>query len=695
MRYFLFQINSSKRQIEKEEVIDNKRMKIEEQNAEEVTENVVKNVEKPRANTEIIKVILGENEEITLEAQQTDEKSENQIIIETEADNTSLENETIQEIQIEEIIEQSDIPDENYEKIQVVTESDEANLIFEDPTEEIVTSTPKVAPVKTHCFACNYCERSFPLQQLLDIHMRQHTKERKFTCSECGKKFFTKHDLMKHSHTHTGAKPFVCVVCEKAFSRATLLHRHEKIHVAVPKYLCTYCDRTFLTSEDLDTHMKDHKKNRPFQCQKCDKKFAFKQGLERHEISHTNEDAFKCDYCPETFSTSLKLQRHITRHAGSRPFPCKMCPRTFVLSHHLTRHMKSHYAQKNKEEEGGEYKCDVCSMSFKRKFLLINHSAIHSMVNLKCVICNKEFEDAETVKEHIKTHLGSTPYVCFRCEYSFENEDDLLEHEDKHYDNDNTEDDTDAKEDTNMSEEIKTSDTPRRSQREKKVKNYVDFLKVEDMSDSDDNYVDDNSNDEDFIKNVPIPPVVRSEAVKVYKGKDKLATKLQQIVQETEQTEKNILTKKSPSRITTLDSLGISQSALDAMTDKSGFVEMKIGQKIIRVQKLMMSKAEVQAMSERSKLNIKSGKVIVKNSPDGIDLNKLVQAVNEIPVEENMSSHSSKNVRTYEKKIITKKDDEAIVEMETVKDNSNNENDSPSIAEKIQIAIDKVQDSNN
>ena len=143
--------------------------------------------------------------------------------------------------------------------------------------ESVVNPTLKVNQVKTDCFPCPHCERSFPLKQLLDLHKANHNRERNYNCDECDKAFFTKYDLSKHMLTHTGCKPYTCVVCQKSFSRESLLHRHEKIHIDVPKYLCSQCDRTFLTGEDLDAHTAKHKKKRPFMCKICQKSFVFKQ----------------------------------------------------------------------------------------------------------------------------------------------------------------------------------------------------------------------------------------------------------------------------------------------------------------------------------------------------------------------------------------------------------------------------------
>lgn len=88
---------------------------------------------------------------------------------------------------------------------------------------------------------------------------------------------------------------------------------------------------------------------------------------------------------------------------------------------------------------------------------------------------------------------------------------------------------------------------------------------------------------------------------------------------------------------------------------------MKIGQKVIRVQKLMMTKADVQAMAEQGKLELKGSKVVVKNAPGGIlDINKLsklaqspISCVDDNPT---MQGTNPREVRTYVKKLVKKED---------------------------------------
>lgn len=309
-------------------------------------------------------------------------------------------------------------------------------------------------PVPTDVFPCEFCERSFPLRQLLDIHAVNHVRDRNFTCNVCEKGFFSKYDLNKHSLIHTGERPFKCIVCEKAFSRSTLLRRHEKLHTDHPKFLCEFCERPFLSKEEWEKHTLNHQKKRPFECTICDKTFAFKQGLERHESVHAAVHPFKCEHCEKSFPSQGKLARHLTAHAGSRPYPCRICSKSYLLSHHLTRHMRSH-----KEAALDSYKCHECSETFSDRDKLIYHSANHATESLKCPLCKEQFSDLDDVTEHIKQHTEGEQYACEFCDSIFLTEDRLLEHSDTQHTEENLLYDTDNRTRKNQRVELVESFT--------------------------------------------------------------------------------------------------------------------------------------------------------------------------------------------------------------------------------------------
>lgn len=310
--------------------------------------------------------------------------------------------------------------------------------------------------------------------------------------------------------------------------------------------------------------------------------------------------------------------------------------------------MRSHLAAKSPSGIPiGEYKCDVCSMSFRRKDSLINHSAIHSMVNLRCVICNTAFENAQKVKEHITTHLSSLPYPCDKCDYSFETQDQLEEHEVKHAEMEYEEqiekevteeewqkqvqeecddDDEEYMEDDDVTEftitnNMENPEVIRRSKREARIKNYAEFLKEELGSDAEDAPDDDTSEDvvipsvkstaldEDILK-----PIIRTEGTKVYSRKTSV-NRVKPIILNPAAHVKEAAPEQinEPQQISSLESLSLSNKAIQALGDKQ-FVDMKIGGKMVRVQKLVLTQAEVEAMAKEGRLEKKGNALVLKKT---------------------------------------------------------------------------------
>ncbi|CAH1171139.1 unnamed protein product [Phaedon cochleariae] len=641
-------------------------------------------------------------------------------------DNTNLntiENEI--EIHVSKNIEQVELDEQEYEEGIRGDEDEEYTLVDLDSINKNKEKVAEEEPIK-NCFSCPHCSKSFRLKQLLDLHITNHDRERSFECELCSRKFFNKYDLQKHEDSHNPEKNHICVVCNKSFSRYALLARHEKVHSDAPRYACTVsqCDKTFLTKEYLNAHLENHTKKRPYTCKICSKSFVFKQGLERHEVSHQASKPHKCNYCEASFTSSIKLARHITSHAGLRPYPCKQCGRTFLLSHHLTRHMRSHFASKTSSPESliGLYKCDICSMSFRRKDSLINHSAIHSMVNLRCVICNTVFETANMVKEHITTHLTGLPFPCEKCDYSFESADQLEEHELKHAEmeyedqiekeviseahrkggqknvgsaaDDDEEDDEelDAVEedeeqfegedeyenedvrqytitDIDNSEIIPTSQLVQQQQQQQQRQNQVqqvemkrqqqqhiqkgvqeesneehfemDYMKNEIHSEEEmEMHEPENDNAEyadQVVQQQPLKPIVRQEGTKMYQGR--ATERRPHIVNEEISVRQSSLT------------IPETPIEIDAATTLQSTVNRKIGDKVVKVQKFILTKDEMKAMAKQGILRMKGGQVVLK-SPGQAILNATLKPVHKNDIESllDLKAANKAPVRRYRKR---------------------------------------------
>ena len=53
-------------------------------------------------------------------------------------------------------------------------------------------------------FSCRICNKSFPLQRLLNRHVKCHSDIKRYLCTTCGKGFNDTFDLKRHTRTHTG-----------------------------------------------------------------------------------------------------------------------------------------------------------------------------------------------------------------------------------------------------------------------------------------------------------------------------------------------------------------------------------------------------------------------------------------------------------------------------------------------------------
>lgn len=510
----------------------------------------------------------------------------------------------------------------------------------------------ELSPLRPKTFACSLCEMTFSMKQLLDIHMNSHEKkERVF--------HYEKDQLVE--------------VDKKDFQDDETVDHNEKSHEVNSNVSC-YCGSTFSSREELLDHSKKkHGQRKPFTCGDCGKSFVFKQGLENHKATHSGEKPHKCNYCEAFFTSPIKLTRHLTSHAVLRPYPCKFCKRTFLLSHHLTRHMRSHFAAKtNNLQQIGQFKCDICSMSFRRKDSLINHSAIHSMVNLKCVICNTEFDSAHSVKEHISTHLSGLPFPCEKCSYSFESREQLEEHELKHAEMEyeeqiekevveearaqgqisgdmesadeddeefggdhmgrNGEDDeeyiVDEDEEISFAASISSQSegTLRRSSRPRKTKQFVDFLKSEAESDpeNEEYQQQEPSNEERQMHQTAeietdisqdgeesiIKPIFRKEGMKMYQRKNPIKRPRVVTNVSIDKMKTAPLSQINQPQVTTIENLGLTTKDLEQLPTEK-YVDMKIGNKTVRVQKLVLTREEMKAMAREGR--IRGNTVLIKN----------------------------------------------------------------------------------
>jgi KRAB domain-containing zinc finger protein len=163
-------------------------------------------------------------------------------------------------------------------------------------------------------FECYHCGVRLRYHKSLKRHMRLHIGDKNICCEDpdCNEKFKTKNQLDIHMRQHTDQKRrYTCPLCDKSFFQKKILRQHRKIH-GERNYKCEVCGRAFTENSRLREHMKVHtgkmwirmkmlvrwlsfgfffvvSDEKPFLCSECGKNFRTKFSLDLHLKRHNNE----------------------------------------------------------------------------------------------------------------------------------------------------------------------------------------------------------------------------------------------------------------------------------------------------------------------------------------------------------------------------------------------------------------------
>ena len=124
---------------------------------------------------------------------------------------------------------------------------------------------------------------------------------------------------------------------------------------------------------------------------------------------------FKCNVCSITFKKEAHLKSHQSVHSDERPFGCGFCSKRFKRSDTLGIHERSHTGLKC-------HTCEICGKSYVSKFVLRRHKAIHSNERpFACDLCERKFRIKYDLTVHRRRHFDDKPFSCKECGKKFTN----------------------------------------------------------------------------------------------------------------------------------------------------------------------------------------------------------------------------------------------------------------------------------
>lgn len=156
---------------------------------------------------------------------------------------------------------------------------------------------------------------------------------------------------------------------------------------------CFQCFITFCNSKAKERHMKkSHREEYKqqlqqcdtlFTCYVCDRTFPSSEELTQHQSTHNKEDKpFKCAHCSESFRTFSELTTHRRQVCPERQFVCKECNETFrspalLRTHRLVQH-PARPDLDDTDDPNKTYRCGKCGRGFEEESELLQHQENHA-----------------------------------------------------------------------------------------------------------------------------------------------------------------------------------------------------------------------------------------------------------------------------------------------------------------------------
>jgi len=129
---------------------------------------------------------------------------------------------------------------------------------------------------------------------------------------------------------------------------------------------------------------------------------------------------YKCTICSYKCKTNTLLNRHGLIHSNIKEFKCEICSKSFIRKFQLYQHLPIHF------KNYGLSKSDIKSMPLN--VLCQQYKPIVKSDYLKCSICSKVCNSRPHMRSHMVKHSSLYKYCCGICTKSWKRLDELRQH---------------------------------------------------------------------------------------------------------------------------------------------------------------------------------------------------------------------------------------------------------------------------
>lgn len=215
----------------------------------------------------------------------------------------------------------------------------------------------------------------------------------------------------------------------------------------MPNIQCIACPETYTNLKELQAHFRQQHPKEKFYVQCCNLKLPVPTRFREHLIIHSNPDAFKCQLCGRTYSLKSGLIGHMAlRHPEAvepKIYSCKKCCKSYDSARRLSFHVKVTHAERipqkrqrlrrrqrkaaNTPDGPGAFTCTECGKQFDKSRSFNQHQWYSHRLEPKhtCITCGKSFKLKYDLRKHVAIHTG---YSCAFCPLTFTNIAELHTH---------------------------------------------------------------------------------------------------------------------------------------------------------------------------------------------------------------------------------------------------------------------------